>query len=238
MLLPTRSNRVCSDARLVVSLRTSQIARGLRADTYVKEALGTKLTLAVWQLVVQPNRCCPSCSGRDELVLEWEARLGTWQVECKRTLQRLTLNDPELADCLNAVFEADENRAQLHLAIFVEPYLTFILEGKKTVESRFSSIRCAPYDRVGIGDVILLKKAGGPVAGICRVGSAWFYQVDKSSLIEIRRNFAAEICPADSNFWSAREGKSFATLISLADVKRLPEFAVSKRDRRGWVTIG
>jgi ASC-1-like (ASCH) protein len=164
--------------------------------------------------------------------------LGTWQADCKRTLQKLTCpSDAVLLDNLNGIFETNGKRTQLHLAIFVEPYLTFILEGKKTVESRFSSVRCAPYDKVRTGDVILLKKAGGPVSGICRVDSAWFYEVDRSSLKEIRREFAAQICPADSDFWSAREEKSFATLISLADVKRLPEFAVGKRDRRGWVTI-
>lgn len=163
--------------------------------------------------------------------------MGTWQAECKRTLQKLTLSDAALADCLNGVLEGNDNRAQLHLAIFVEPYLTFILEGKKTVESRFSSVRCAPYDKVNTGDVILLKKAGGPVSGVCRVDSAWFYEVDRTSLKEIRREFAAQICPADSDFWSAREEKSFATLISLADVKRVPEFDVNKRDRRGWVMI-
>jgi len=147
------------------------------------------------------------------------------------------LNDAAVAACLNGVFDVDDNRAGLHLAIFVEPYLTFILEGKKTVESRFSSVRCAPYDKVNTGDVILLKKAGGPVSGICRVDSVWFYEVDRTSLKEIRREFAAQICAADPDFWSAREEKSYATLISLGDVKRLPEFTVSKRDRRGWVTI-
>lgn len=164
--------------------------------------------------------------------------MGSWQAECKRTLQKLTASDAAVFDCLSDIFQANGKSTQLHLAVFVEPYLTFILQGKKTVESRFSSVRCAPYDKVRAGDVILLKKAGGPVSGICRVDSAWFYEVDRSSLQEIRREFAAQICPADSDFWSAREDKSFATLISLADVTRLPAFVVGKRDRRGWVTIG
>jgi len=165
--------------------------------------------------------------------------VSTWQAECKRALQKQLIcsGDAVLFDWLNGLFETNRNSRQLHLAIFIEPYLTFILEGKKTVESRFSSVRCAPYDKVRSGDTILLKKAGGPVSGICRVDSAWFYEVDQSSLKEIRREFAAQICPADPDFWSAREEKSFATLISLTDVRRLPEFPVGKRDRRGWVTI-
>jgi ASC-1-like (ASCH) protein len=173
----------------------------------------------------------------DQFVLAWEVRLGTWQAACKRILKEMVLGDAALSDCLHDIFEVGDNRAQLHLAIFVEPYLTFILEGKKTVESRFSSVRCAPYDKVRAGDVILLKKAGGPVTGVCRANSAWFYEVDRSNLKEIRREFAEQICPAESDFWATREDTSFATLISLADAKRLPEFVVGKRDRRGWVTI-
>lgn len=139
---------------------------------------------------------------------------------------------------LNDIGRALDNRSsQLHLAIFVEPYLSFILEGKKTVESRFSSVRCAPYARVRSGDVILLKRAGGPVSGLCFVNSAWFYELDRNTLGEIRQKFSDQICPAESTFWTSREGTSFATLISLTDVKRVPEFSVHKRDRRGWVVL-
>ena len=39
----------------------------------------------------------------------------------------------------------------IHLAILLEPYLKFILEGSKTVESRFSRHRIAPYGVVESG---------------------------------------------------------------------------------------
>ena len=46
----------------------------------------------------------------------------------------------------------------VHLAILLEPYLQYILDGTKTVESRFSKNRIAPYNMVEPGDVVLLKK--------------------------------------------------------------------------------
>jgi len=162
--------------------------------------------------------------------------LSGWQEECKRQLQKLISSDDVLLD-INQIWESKEDGPQLHVAIFVEPYLTFILDGKKTVESRFSSVRCAPYNKVRAGDIILLKKAGGPVIGLCRAHAAWFYTVDRQTLKEIRHSFAEQICPADSGFWSDRENSSFATLISISDVQRLPAFMLRKRDRRGWVTI-
>jgi hypothetical protein len=57
----------------------------------------------------------------------------------------------------------------VHLAILVEPFLGYILDGSKTVESRFSNRQCAPFGRVRIGDIILLKGASGPVAPFRRM---------------------------------------------------------------------
>ena len=163
-------------------------------------------------------------------------RVGGWELECKQHLRTLVTNDASF-QCLREVLEAGPYHHKLHVAIFNEPYLTYILEGKKTVESRFSLVRCAPYERVLAGDFILLKKAGGPVSGFCRVEAAWFYRIDRQTLGEIRENFAERICPADAGFWSEREGAMFGTLISLKDVRRVREFWIGKRDRRGWVTI-
>src|SRR5690554_1453539 len=82
----------------------------------------------------------------------------------------------------------------IHLAILVEPYLQFILEGRKTVESRFSAKRCAPFERVRPGDVILLKRSSGPIVGLCQVAHAWFYSLDATTWTFIQERFAEAIC--------------------------------------------
>lgn len=159
-----------------------------------------------------------------------------WEYDCKEQLRTLSTTDGSFRT-LREVLQTGATCSQLHIAIFNEPYLTYILEGKKTVESRFSFVRCAPYEKVYAGDFILLKKAGGPVSGFCRVESAWFYKVDRKTLGEIRQEFSERICPVEPGFWSDREGALFATLISLTDVRRIQEFQIGKRDRRGWVII-
>ena len=130
-----------------------------------------------------------------------------------------------------------KSRNSVHLAIFVEPYLQYVLDGKKTIESRFSTRRFAPYGQVDQGDIILLKKASGPIVGLCQVSSAWFYQLVKESLDKIKRDYAVELCAQDPEFWKEREGASFATLIRISNVLQIEPFAVSKRDRRGWVVL-
>jgi hypothetical protein len=62
---------------------------------------------------------------------------------------------------------SEQKMFTLHLAIFREPYLTSIMEGKKTIETRFAKRPCAPYQRISAGDIIVLKRASGGIVGIC-----------------------------------------------------------------------
>ena len=124
----------------------------------------------------------------------------------------------------------------VHLGIFVEPFLAAILDGRKTVESRFGVHRCAPFDRVSAGDVILLKRSGGPVVGVAFAGKARYFELDADKLEDIRERYAARIYAEDDEFWEARAEKRFATLIDIDEVATIETFEIDKRDRRGWVT--
>jgi len=124
-----------------------------------------------------------------------------------------------------------------HLAIFREPYLDFILSGKKTIETRFAKRACPPYNRVANGDVLVLKESGGPVLGICTVSRVWFYRVTAASLADIRSKFGKAVCPVNDAFWDERKGASCATLMLLQNVTRLDNIHIDKRDRRGWVLL-
>ena len=126
----------------------------------------------------------------------------------------------------------------IHLGVFVEPFLGAILDGRKTIESRFGVHRCAPFDRVQQGDLIFLKRSGGPVVGIALAGKATFYELDPDTLGDIRERFADKICAEDDEFWEVRAEKRFATLIEIDAVIAIDILSVDKRDRRGWVTYG
>ncbi|NVM29292.1 MAG: ASCH domain-containing protein [Candidatus Helarchaeota archaeon] len=125
----------------------------------------------------------------------------------------------------------------IHLAIFVEPYLKYILEGKKTVESRFSVNRIAPYKKVHRGDIVLLKRSGGPIVGLCMITDVWFYRLDPKTWLNIKKEFSQYLCVQDPSFWSARENASYATLMKLGHIIRIEPTIYKKRDRRGWVVL-
>lgn len=148
-----------------------------------------------------------------------------------------TTEDTYWNNFLNSLLKKTSCHNAIHLAILVEPYLQFILDGKKTVESRFSKNRIAPYCHIERNDIILLKKTGGPIVGVCQASDVWFYRLDPSSWEEIRNDFSEMLCAQDQNFWSQRQGASYATLIRLKNVKKISPFNFSKRDRRGWVVL-
>jgi hypothetical protein len=124
----------------------------------------------------------------------------------------------------------------VHLAIFIEPYLTAVLDGKKTIESRFAVTRRPPYECVEPNDYILLKRSGGPVIGLAMAKAIKFYRLSPTVLADIRRKFARQLFALDEDFWHDRADKLYATLIELEDPIAIDPFSIEKRDRQGWVT--
>ena len=125
----------------------------------------------------------------------------------------------------------------IHVAVMAEPFLTFLLEGKKTIESRFSKHAIAPYRQIKPGDLVLVKRTGGPVTGYFTVGKVLELQLGRTSLERIKTDYGSAIC-ADASFWEAQQNKRYATLITVQDVHSMHPIPLAKRDRRGWVTYG
>jgi hypothetical protein len=124
----------------------------------------------------------------------------------------------------------------LHVAVFSEPFLSLVLCGQKTIESRFSRNRCAPYGEVRDGDIILMKEVAGPIRGVALARRSWCYDLVAEPLERIKNRFAAGIC-ADDAFWAARAGALYATFIELDSAASLRAVRCDKRDRRGWVSL-
>jgi hypothetical protein len=125
----------------------------------------------------------------------------------------------------------------VHLAIFVPPFLEFLLDGRKTIESRFSVNRCPPFERVDAGDLVLVKQSGGPVVAVAEVSRVWYYHLDATARDFIRVHFSSQLCIEDPDFWDAKASSCYATLMQFSSVERLDPIPCLKRDRRGWVVL-
>ncbi len=124
----------------------------------------------------------------------------------------------------------------LHLAVMVEPFLEAILDGRKTIESRFALNRTPPFERVQSGDIILLKRSGGPVVGLAVAGAAQYFELNESVLSRLRNQFSTQLLADNDEFWRLRANKKFASLINIDEAVQIDMMRVDKRDRRGWIS--
>lgn len=133
---------------------------------------------------------------------------------------------------------AESDRAAIHLAIFSEPFLGALLDGCKTIESRFSSRRIAPWKVVKEGDIVLIASRGSVVHGFVRVECVQYYELSELVLKSLREKYSNEVA-ADlvTDFWESRSGKNYCTLIWISRFEEVSDVKFSKRDRRGWVTF-
>lgn len=126
---------------------------------------------------------------------------------------------------------------RVHLAVMIEPYLSELLAGRKTIESRFTMTRKAPYQQAEAGDVVLLKRSSGPVVGICTIIRADFYELTPKLFAKIRRNYGKAICARGNDFWQAKQKMRYASLLHVDHVHPTPPTSCAKSDQRGWAVI-
>lgn len=125
---------------------------------------------------------------------------------------------------------------KLHLGIFSQPYLTLMINGVKTIESRFSKNKTAPYERISKDDIVFVKRSGRAVVGYLEIDSVAFFDLAKKPIQEIKGEYNAGIC-ADEEFWRAKAQSRYATLIFIKELHLLSPFTVTKKDMRTWIVL-
>lgn len=124
----------------------------------------------------------------------------------------------------------------LHLGIFTEPCLTYMLEGKKTIESRFSKHKIAPYYQIKKEDIVLIKKSSGPVIGYFTIKDILFFDLKEVSIEEIRRKYQKELC-VSNEFWKEKQNSNYATLIFIDKITCFEPINVHKKGMQSWIVI-
>lgn len=128
-------------------------------------------------------------------------------------------------------------RPSTHLAVMTGHYLDRLLDGTKTIESRFTRNRVAPFEQVASGDIIFFKPAGGPITAVGLAGAVQHLDLGIVTLRQVAEQYGAAIAPADASFWTDRAASRYATLVTMQDVIPTEAVPIHKRDRRGWVVL-
>lgn len=133
--------------------------------------------------------------------------------------------------------ELDElKNHNLHLGIFTEPYLTYMLDGKKTIESRFSKNKILPYNQICKDDIILVKKSSGDVLAHFTIKDILFFDLSKTKIDEIKSNYSKQLCVGEE-FWKNKQNSNYAILMVIDKIVELNPFHINKRGMQTWIKL-
>jgi len=125
---------------------------------------------------------------------------------------------------------------RFHLAIFAEPFLSRIYTGEKTLESRITRNRIAPWDKASPGDIVFIKRSSGPVEAFFTVGSVMHFDLTQTPLEQIRDQYSAALC-ANEAFWQSKQTCRYAVLMQITNLTRIPPFSIDKKGMQTWLTL-
>ncbi len=105
-----------------------------------------------------------------------------------------------------------------------------ILDGSKTIESRWYVNRIKPWNSINVGDKIFLKNAGEPITASAVVSKVLqFDHLDKYTFKEIMDKYAEDIQLLSREYDEYYQSKNYCILIFLENVRSVEPFDVSKK---------
>lgn len=105
-----------------------------------------------------------------------------------------------------------------HVAILQARPLKLILAGHKTIESRITRGRLAPWNCIAPGDVIHLKKSSGPFVAKAIAGKIHPYdKLTPARIAQLKKQFNDRILGPDE-YWQQKQHCRYATFITLTHV--------------------
>jgi len=126
---------------------------------------------------------------------------------------------------------------KIHLVILKKPYLEAVVDGRKSIESRFTKTKRAPFGQISVGDKLLLKLSSGPVCARAVVGDfETFENLNPEKIDEIKRKYNHHILGTDE-YWESRADCRFGVLVWLKDIKTIKARKINKKDWRAWVIL-
>lgn len=136
----------------------------------------------------------------------------------------------------DATYQKIEN-SKMHLGIFSQPFLTLMLDGKKTIESRFSKNKIAPFDKISKYDIVIVKESSKKIVALFTVKEVLQFTMKDTSVHSLKEKYNNEIL-ADNQFWNNKEKTSnYATLIKIGELIKLKPFVINKVGMQSWIVL-
>ena len=131
-----------------------------------------------------------------------------------------------------------------HIAILGSSAIKQVFSGKKTIETRFSQKRIAPFGTVSIGDIVYLKPPGEDIVGQFVVKKVIYIEgLEASDWDNIKKVYGKKLSlgslEEDDKFFKIHQNAKYATIIFISNVEQFITSPIkfTKKDLRGWVIL-
>lgn len=121
--------------------------------------------------------------------------------------------------------------------ILRRPYLDKILAGRKSIESRFTVTRRAPYGCVAARDKIFLKLSSGPVCASAFVKRVLEFENLSPGKIKRIKSKYNNLILGGEDYWADKRESKYGVLVWLEGVERIEPVLIEKKDWRAWVVL-
>lgn len=125
-----------------------------------------------------------------------------------------------------------------------KPTIEAILNGKKTIETRFSKHKISPFGEVASGDIVYMKPPGEEIVGRFKVKKVIFLDgLIQSDIEKIFNEYGLQISAGDpledKKYQREKSESSYGTLIFISESERFitSPIKIKKIDRRGWMVL-
>ena len=112
--------------------------------------------------------------------------------------------------------------------------MSYMLDGRKTIESRFSKNRIAPYHQMTKDDVVIIKRSGGPSVGLMTLQEVLYFDLTIDSISKIREKYKTSLF-VDDTFWESKEACRYATLMVIDQIMKVTPFSIRKKGMQSWI---
>ena len=131
-----------------------------------------------------------------------------------------------------------------HLAVFSKGWIDLILDKLKPIEARFTKVKCAPFQKVSVGDIVYMKESSGDVLGCFIVRQVdTYFDLTEDMINRIYVDVVEEVFCQPFHWHEGIPEKwltsKYATLIYVDNPVRFEmPFNIKKSDSRAWVVMG
>ena len=124
-----------------------------------------------------------------------------------------------------------------HIVILKKKYYDKVLSGEKSIESRWSYNKSLPYQKVNVGDELLIKQTGKDVTLIANVSKVEFYELTPEIVEQLRVRYGKQIGTDKIEDWAGTMNKKFCSLVWFDNIKQVKPLKVKRSNGAGWLIV-